>query len=132
MEDLVNSIIRLRDAHANSTQGKWRKGLTTHDTVMGDDAYKIGSFHHADDAQFCDVAHELVPVLIAELERVSIALIEEKLRATMRVQEWEEYVAGIKASSAFVFNQSCSHTTDAIEYICESLKATPFTGKKDV
>ena len=76
LDELRAVAQRLREAHAMSTKGQWQKGLTTHDTVT-ETGYKIGNFHHADDANFCDVAHADVPVLleshdalIAEVERL--------------------------------------------------------------
>jgi hypothetical protein len=67
MKELIE---RLRNAHANSTQGKWQKGQTTHHTVT-DTGYKIGEFHHANDAAFVDLAHEVAPALCDALERLT-------------------------------------------------------------
>jgi hypothetical protein len=56
----------LLDAHKHSTQGVWRKGMSTHHTVCdlpNSRDYRIAEFHHADDANFCDHAHRLVPML---------------------------------------------------------------------
>jgi hypothetical protein len=69
----------LADAHKHSTQGKWQKGRTTHHTVT-ETGYLIGEFHHADDAAFCDLAHELVPKLIEQRE-ADEALMREALDA---------------------------------------------------
>lgn len=57
---------RLADAYENSTPGKWQRGRTSHHTVT-ESKYAIGEFHHACDAHFCDTAHELLPLLLAEL-----------------------------------------------------------------
>lgn len=42
-------------------------GIRTHHTVT-ETGYRIAEFHHADDANFCDVAHGLMPQVIAALE----------------------------------------------------------------
>lgn len=74
----IDAIISdLRSSHAATTQGEWMKGETTHETVCKRDAgkpYRVASFRHADDAQFCDVAHAFVPRLLDELEKARAAL----------------------------------------------------------
>lgn len=60
-------IADLRGTLAESTPGEWQKGATTHHTVT-ETGYKIGEFHHARDAQFCDIAHRLMPEIIDMLE----------------------------------------------------------------
>lgn len=62
--DLINL---LEDAYKHSTPGIWQKGQTTHDTVT-ETKYKIGSFHHANDASFVDVCHSYIPRVIVELK----------------------------------------------------------------
>ena len=57
----------LKSAWNQSTAGEWQKGATTHHTVT-ETGYKIGEFHHAGDAEFCDTAHRLTPAIIAMLE----------------------------------------------------------------
>lgn len=71
-EGLTEAVERLADAYKHATGGVWHKGLTTHHTVTdlpNAPRYKIGEFHHADDANFCDVAHEVAPILIAAIEQ---------------------------------------------------------------
>lgn len=60
-------ISKLREAFAQSTRGEWQKGQTTHHTVT-ETGYKIAEFHHASDAQFCDTAHKMMPLIIDLLE----------------------------------------------------------------
>lgn len=67
----MNDYAGLREALARTTDGKWGKGRTTHETVSridGREPYRIAEFHHADDAEFCDQAHALVGELLAELD----------------------------------------------------------------
>lgn len=73
MHDIKDAIAHLRKAHKHTSGLKWQKGLTTHHTVT-ETGYRVAEFHHADDAHFCDAAHELVPLLCAELERAVDAL----------------------------------------------------------
>ncbi len=69
-DQIVQDICsRLADAYENSTPGKWQRGRTSHHTVT-ESKYAIGEFHHACDAHFCDTAHELIPLLIAEHNRL--------------------------------------------------------------
>ena len=73
----------LRESHARTSKGEWSKGDTTHYTVAkrGDGKeYRIAEFRHADDAQFCDLAHAFVPRLIDEVEaqRARIAELEKE------------------------------------------------------
>ena len=66
-------ILELTLSLAESTQGVWSKGLTTHHTVCDSDKltkYAIAEFHHADDAHFCDVAHGHMAAVLAELARL--------------------------------------------------------------
>lgn len=76
-------IATLRELHADSTQGKWCKGISSHHTVSkrdGMEPYKIAEFRHAADAAFCDYAHANIPTLldrIASLE-TQISLAQEK------------------------------------------------------
>jgi hypothetical protein len=60
---------QLEDAYRYTTPGGWKKGLTTHHTVT-ETGYHIAEFHHADDANFCDVAHNLAPQIIAALRQL--------------------------------------------------------------
>ena len=66
------AIIRdLRESHARTSPGAWGKGATTHETVSraeGLEPYKVAEFRHANDAQFCDLAHVFVPRLLSEIE----------------------------------------------------------------
>ena len=66
------AIIRdLRASHARTSPGAWGKGATTHETVSraeGLAPYKVAEFRHANDAQFCDLAHVFVPRLLSEIE----------------------------------------------------------------
>ena len=70
----IDEIIHdLQESHKHTTQGKWQKGDTTHMTVAvlpNGKQYSIADFRHADDAQFCDLAHAFVPALIAEIIRL--------------------------------------------------------------
>lgn len=63
---LAELITELENSLKHSTQGIWQKGQTTHDTVT-ETGYKIGSFHHADDASFADIMHLRAKRIIAEL-----------------------------------------------------------------
>ena len=68
-----NIIHDLEESHKRTTQGTWQKGDTTHMTVAvlpDGKHYSIADFRHADDAQFCDLAHAFVPILIAEIRRL--------------------------------------------------------------
>ena len=65
-EEFSKIVEILADAHKDSTQGKWRRGQTSHHTVT-EKGYAIGEFHHACDAAFCDVAHRLIPVLLEKV-----------------------------------------------------------------
>lgn len=61
----------MRESWARTTHGTWGKGDTTHETVARggrEKEYKIADFRHADDAQFCDLAHAFTPRLLAEIE----------------------------------------------------------------
>lgn len=72
-EALSAIIYDLKESHKRTTHGTWGKGATSHETVSTggrEDSYKIADFRHADDAQFCDTAHALVPRLIEEVERL--------------------------------------------------------------
>ena len=64
---IADLILELENALGHSTQGIWQKGATTHDTVT-ETKYKIGTFHHADDAAFADVMHAQAPAIIEALK----------------------------------------------------------------
>lgn len=68
----IEAIIHdMRESWARTTHGTWGKGDTTHETVARGGRkkeYKIADFRHADDAQFCDLAHAFTPRLLAEIE----------------------------------------------------------------
>ena len=72
-----NIIHDLEESHKRTIQGTWQKGDTTHMTVAvlpDGKQYSIADFRHADDAQFCDLAHAFVPILIAEIRRLRAAM----------------------------------------------------------
>ena len=75
-EPILDEIITgMKEALAASTQGIWTKGSTTHDTVCNSDSltsYPIATFKHSDDAQFCDIAHNHLPAVLKELERLKL------------------------------------------------------------
>lgn len=60
----------LSTAYENTTPGIWQQGLSSHHTVT-ETGYKIGEFHHASDAEFCDTAHDLVPKVIQAVAQMS-------------------------------------------------------------
>lgn len=67
-------VSELRTSHAATTQGNWGKGKTTHHTAAKRKAgqpYHVAEFRHADDAQFCDLAHAHVPKLCDEVLRLN-------------------------------------------------------------
>ena len=87
------AIIRdLRESHARTSPGAWGKGATTHETVSraeGLAPYKVAEFRHANDAQFCDLAHVFVPRLLSEIEALQSRVneLEAQLSATTTAQE---------------------------------------------
>ena len=63
----------LKELHKNTTQGVWTKGLSSHHTVVHvkmDFSYNVAEFRHANDAAFCDAAHNYLPALLEELTRL--------------------------------------------------------------
>lgn len=71
---LLRAMERMQEAYNRATPGTWRKGRTSHHTVTDTPhakGYSIGEFHHAADAEFCDVAHEVVPLLLSRLRALS-------------------------------------------------------------
>jgi hypothetical protein len=79
-------IEELENALKHSSQGVWQKGATTHDTVT-QTGYKIGSFHHADDAAFVDVMHNQAVRIITELKALKALRDQIALKATEPAQE---------------------------------------------
>ena len=83
------AIIRdLRESHARTSPGAWGKGATTHETVSraeGLAPYKVAEFRHANDAQFCDLAHVFVPRLLSEIEALQSRVQELEASQAQRV-----------------------------------------------
>jgi hypothetical protein len=75
------AIIRdMRESHARTSPGTWGKGATTHETVSrteGREPYKVAEFRHANDAEFCDLAHVFVPRLLSEIEALQSRAVRE-------------------------------------------------------
>jgi hypothetical protein len=69
----TQQLEKLSEAYRNSTPGMWQQGQTSHHTVT-ETGHKIGEFHYACDADFCDAAHELVPALLAEVATLRAAI----------------------------------------------------------
>lgn len=67
-EVLINEF---REALKVTTPGNWTQGRTTHHTVSeraGETPYyRIAEFHHANDAAFCDLAHNHLEQLLDDL-----------------------------------------------------------------
>ena len=80
---ITDKIIKeLREAYEDSTMGEWKIGKTTHDTVSvleGSEPYHIATFHHADDAEFCDVCHKHMPAILSALESMRWVPVTERL-----------------------------------------------------
>lgn len=71
----MTKIDTLKLAYEQTTQGRWSEGRTSHHTVCNGgryerQAYPIGEFHHATDAEFVDYAHEHWQVLMEALQAV--------------------------------------------------------------
>lgn len=105
----------LKGTLAASTNGEWQKGATTHHTVT-ETGYKIAEFHHASDAQFCDVAHKLMPEIINMLESQAKRIIEleaevsggqtkmrEVVEAVIEFLETPDVTKQIPGARAYVF-----------------------------
>lgn len=89
MTAIAAAIAELRTSHAATTQGSWGKGKTSHHTASKRGAgqpYHVAEFRHADDAQFCDLAHAKVPALCDEVERLQAAR-DELLAALVAMDE---------------------------------------------
>lgn len=85
---LAAIIHDLRESHARTSPGAWGKGATTHETVSraeGREPYKVAEFRHANDAQFCDLAHVFVPRLLSEIEALQSRVQELEASQTQRV-----------------------------------------------
>ena len=83
---LAAIIHDLRESYARTSPGTWGKGATTHETVSraeGREPYKVAEFRHANDAQFCDLAHVFVPRLLSEIEALQ-SRVQESLRHPKR------------------------------------------------
>lgn len=85
----IEAIIHdMRESWARTTHGTWGKGDTTHETVARGGRkkeYKIADFRHADDAQFCDLAHAFTPRLLAEIESLQNRVQELEASQAQRV-----------------------------------------------
>lgn len=85
---LAAIIHDLRESHARTSPGTWGKGATTHETVSraeGREPYKVAEFRHANDAQFCDLAHVFVPRLLSEIEALQSRILELEASKSQRV-----------------------------------------------
>lgn len=90
--------IQIFEAYGQSTQGVWQKGQTTHHTVT-EIGYKIGEFHHADDAAFCDLMHSLVPDIITKLDerdKLDACLTSTNLQLASYMRQVNELTAQLK------------------------------------
>ena len=98
---LAAIIHDLRESHARTSPGAWGKGATTHETVSrseGREPYKVAEFRHANDAQFCDLAHVFVPRLLSEIEALQSRVQEleaEHDEADRRAGHAERHMAGL-------------------------------------
>lgn len=90
----IEAIIHdMRESWARTTHGTWGKGDTTHETVARGGRkkeYKIADFRHADDAQFCDLAHAFTPRLLAEIESLQNRVQELEASQAQRVPLMDE------------------------------------------
>lgn len=93
---LAAIIHDLRESHARTSPGAWGKGATTHETVSraeGREPYKVAEFRHANDAQFCDLAHVFVPRLLSEIEALQSRVQELEASKAQRVPLSDEQIA---------------------------------------
>ena len=93
---LAAIIHDLRESHARTSPGTWGKGATTHETVSrseGREPYKVAEFRHANDAQFCDLAHVFVPRLLSEIEALQSRVQELEASQAQRVPLSDEQIA---------------------------------------
>lgn len=78
LQTIISNMKKLHDA---TTQGRWMKGDTSHETVCQrkfGKPYKLADFRHADDASFVDYAHAHVPALLDEIARLRTEVLELK------------------------------------------------------
>lgn len=69
-------VADLRALHAQTTQGVWGKGRSTHESVSrypNAPPYHVADFRHANDASFIDACHEHLPAILDELEALRAA-----------------------------------------------------------
>lgn len=66
-EPISDILSDLKESWKRTTPGSWGKGETTHKTVSRNEfkeEYHVAEFRHADDAQFCDLAHAFMPPVL--------------------------------------------------------------------
>ena len=103
ISDLIEVI---KSSYTISTQGLWQKGISTHHTVT-QTGYRIGEFHHANDAEFCDIMHFNAPRIAEVLEKQKKAIdtfIEAILHDRFDWEDWPE-----NSRKAFLALKDTSH-----------------------
>jgi hypothetical protein len=116
---LAAIIHDLRESHARTSPGAWGKGATTHETVSrteGREPYKVAEFRHANDAQFCDLAHVFVPRLLSEIEALQSRIQEPhgwKLVPVELLERIQESLGSFVSDQGW--SQSDMDTADALD-----------------
>ena len=109
-QPITDELIKdLRALRAQTTQGVWGKGRSTHETVArypNAPAYHVADFRHANDASFIDACHEHLPAILDELEALRAAAKNRLVahvpsRADMapptNLPTWDECREGVEA-----------------------------------
>jgi hypothetical protein len=95
MKNYDELIANIRGLFNDSTQGEWKKGATSHHTVT-ETGYKIGEFHHASDAAFCDYMHGRAVDIITAIQELQA----EVIALTTDRDEWKDSTIAANQNAA--------------------------------
>lgn len=119
--NLETIISNMKKLHGMTTQGRWMKGDTSHETVCQRKVgkpYKLADFRHADDASFVDYAHAHVPALLNEIARLRAEVLD--LKKLTEFQARGHLIVWVEDGDWYQFLQK-SHE-EVPEYFIEELK----------
>lgn len=117
----INAIIgQMRELHGKATEGEWKPDAERKRLVFAHDEEQymlgkivVGEMAGRRDAEFCAFAHNHLPAVLAEIDRLRSELARERERAEGAIADLTDYICTNTQNPAPFCANSCKRCTDS-------------------